>query len=176
MRVLSMFGPNLSRMGRRDPYYYGVRTLAEIESEMDKTAAELDATVKHFQSNGEGELIDWLQANQDDADAIVVNPAGLTNYGISLRDALYETGLDLAVIHLSNHLGREPWRRLDVFAEIAHIFMAGTQWQGYLFALQSLRNRYDARLASAGAVLPKPALGELPVVHGRRWADLEIAP
>lgn len=175
MRVLALLGPNLSRMGRRDPHHYGRYTLATVRAAMDDRAMRLAATVRHYQGNGEGEAIDWLQRHQDDADAVVANPASLSTYSVALRDALYESGLDLAIVHLSNLLAREEWRRADIFGEIAHVYLAGTQSEGFVYALDSLANRYEAR--RSGQATTRPVLSrELPVIHHRRWADLDIAP
>lgn len=137
----------MNRLGLRKPEVYGTCTLAEIQDGMDKKAEELGCTVVHFQSNSEGTLIDWLQEYQDGADAIICNPAGLTNYGLSLRDALAEAERDLAITHLSNVHAREQWRRHDVFAEVANIYMAGLGWYVYLFAIEALYQRHVERSA-----------------------------
>ena len=97
------------------------------------------------QSNSEGALIDWLQERQDEADAIICNPAGITNYGLSLRDALAEAERDVAITHLSNIHRREEWRRHDVFAEVADSYLAGLGWRVYLFAIEALYQRYVVR-------------------------------
>lgn len=115
---------------------------------MDRRAEELGTSLSHFQSNSEGALIDWLQERQDDADAIVCNPAGLTNYGLSLRDALDETELDLAIVHISNVQAREQWRRRDVFGEIATLYVAGLGWRGYIAALEALHEGFTERTAA----------------------------
>src|SRR3712207_1782242 len=113
LQILVLQGPNLSRLGIRKPEIYGTRTLSEIQNAMDRRAKDLGCSLDHFQSNSEGALIDWLQERQDAADAIICNPAGLTNYGLSLRDALVEAERDLAIVHLSNVHAREQWRRHD---------------------------------------------------------------
>ena len=89
-----------------------------------KRQASWDATSFIF-SPTQRALIDRLQDLQDESDAIICNPAGLTNYGLSLRDALAETERDLAITHLTNIHAREEWRRHDVFAEVADIYLAG---------------------------------------------------
>jgi 3-dehydroquinate dehydratase-2 len=147
LRIIALQGPNLNRLGLRKPEIYGRRTLAEIQDEMDRKAGELGCTLLHFQSNSEGSLIDWLQEHQDETDAIICNPAGLTNYGLSLRDALAEAERDLAITHLSNVHAREQWRRHDVFAEVANIYLAGLGWRVYLFAIEALHKRYSERNA-----------------------------
>jgi 3-dehydroquinate dehydratase II len=161
LRVIVLQGPNLNRLGLRKPEIYGTRTLADIQDEMDKKADELGCTLLHFQSNSEGALIDWLQEHQDEVDAIVCNPAGLTNYGLSLRDALAETERELAIIHLSNVHAREEWRRHDVFAEVASVYLAGLGWRGYLVGLDTLHQRYVERTADTEARNPESQEGRI---------------
>jgi 3-dehydroquinate dehydratase-2 len=159
MRILVLQGPNLNRLGLRKPEIYGTHTLPEIQDAMDRRAKNLGCRLEHFQSNTEGVLIDWLQEHQDSADAIICNPAGLTNYGLSLRDALAETERDVAITHLSNIHRREEWRRHDVFAEVADIYLAGLGWRVYLFALEALHQRHAERGA---ATKSSAATGERP--------------
>lgn len=149
MYIAVLQGPNLTRLGLRKPEIYGRRTLAEITDEMDKRAAELGVRLEHFQSNSEGALIDWLQERQDDVDALICNPAGLTNYGLSLRDALTETEKDLAIVHLSNVHAREEWRRHDVFAEVTNLYIVGLGWRGYVIAVEALHERHLERTRPA---------------------------
>lgn len=145
MQIIVLQGPNLNRLGLRKPEVYGTKTLAEVQKEMDRKADELGCSLEHFQSNSEGALIDWLQQHQDETDAIICNPAGLTNYGLSLRDALAETEREVAITHLSNIHRREEWRRHDVFAEVADIYLAGLGWRVYLAAIAALHERHSER-------------------------------
>lgn len=138
--VLVMQGPNMNRLGKRKPEIYGRTTLTEVEADVAQRAQELGLTVDQFQANSEGALIDWLQERQEDADAIICNPAGLTNYGLAFRDALAESGLPVAIVHVTNLLAREQWRRDDVFADMATMFIAGMGWRGYRYALQALHD------------------------------------
>jgi 3-dehydroquinate dehydratase-2 len=148
LQIIVLQGPNLNRLGLCKPEIYGKRTLAEVQDEMEEKASELRCTLIHLQSNSEGALIDWLQERQDEADAIICNPAGITNYGLSLRDALAEAERDVAITHLSNIHRREEWRRHDVFAEVADIYLAGLGWRVYLFAIEALYQRYVERSAA----------------------------
>lgn len=136
--VLVLQGPNMNRLGKRRPELYGRITLGDVEEALERRAGELGGRISHFQSNHEGGLIDWLYEHSEDSTAIVCNPAGLTNYGLSLRDALAETELPLAIVHMTNVHAREHWRRDDVFAEIASVYIAGAGWRGYLHALEAL--------------------------------------
>jgi 3-dehydroquinate dehydratase II len=158
MQILVLQGPNLTRLGVRKPEIYGTHTLEQIQEAMDRRAENLGCTLEHFQSNHEGGLIDWLQERQDGCDAIICNPAGLTNYGLSLRDALVETERDLAIVHLSNVHAREQWRRNDVFAEVTNLYIAGLGWRGYVAAVDALHDRYFERTKAADEL----QMGSLP--------------
>ena len=138
MRIAILQGPNLNRLGTRKPEVYGLVTLPDIVADLDTLAGEIDVELVHFQSNCEGAMIDWLQSMEGSIDGVVCNPAGLTNYGLALRDALNECGVPVAIVHLSNVHAREEWRRHDVFAEIATVYFAGAGWRGYRHALQAL--------------------------------------
>jgi len=143
MKIIAIQGPNMNRLGVREPERYGTRTLAEVQASMDEKAAELGASVEHFQSNSEGALIDWVQERQDAADGVICNPAGLTNYGLSLRDALKETLLPVAIVHVTTLFNREPWRLDDKFGEVASSgYICGIGWHGYLTAVEALVRRH----------------------------------
>ena len=138
MRILLVNGPNINMLGRRDPTLYGTTTLAEIEAAATARAAELNAEVACFQSNHEGAIIDFLQANAAEADGIILNGGALSHYGLSLRDALVDTGLPVVEVHLSNIHARERWRSRSVTAEVARGSIAGLGWRGYLYAVDYL--------------------------------------
>ena len=138
MRILVVNGPNLNRLGKRDPTQYGTTTLADIESAVTTRASEVGADVSFFQSNHEGAIIDFLQAESESADGIVINPGALTHYGLSLRDALADTALPIIEVHLSNIHAREQFRSVSVIAPIAKGQIAGQGWKGYLSALDLL--------------------------------------
>ena len=144
MRVLLINGPNLNRLGRRDPDLYGHKTLADIEKMFSSRAAELGADVVTFQSNGEGDLIDFIQGAAEEADGIVINPGALTHYGYSLRDALTDTSLPVVEVHLSNVHARENFRRRSVISPITRGQVVGLGAIGYVHALE-----YLVRQASA---------------------------
>ena len=145
LKLLALQGPNLDRLGRRDPTTYGSLTLARVQEAMTEHAAKRGAEIDHVQSNWEGALLDWLHERQDAADAIIVNPAGLTAVGHPLRDALCDAALPLAVVHISNlHARPAPWRRDDIFAPIASVYIAGAGWMGYLWAIDGLLDRIGA--------------------------------
>lgn len=145
-KVLVLQGPNMNRLGSSRPSrYYGVRTLEEIHRELTRLADSHGVELETFQSNHEGFLIDWLQERQDSADALIVNPAGLTFYGDSLRQAIIETALPVGLVHMSQMWARHDvpleFRRTDLFADIATIYTSGLGWRGYGVVLQALLDR-----------------------------------
>lgn len=125
-------------LGQRERAIYGDKTLAEIDSLMKKRAEELGVEVLTLQSNSEGALIDFIQAEAPQADAIIINPGALTHYGLSLRDALADSALPLIEVHLSNIYAREEWRQRSVIAPIAKGQISGLGWRGYIAALEIL--------------------------------------
>ncbi|OGN92213.1 MAG: type II 3-dehydroquinate dehydratase [Chloroflexi bacterium RBG_13_50_10] len=138
MKVLLINGPNLNLLGKRDKSIYGDKTLSEIESILKKEAKSLGAEVVSFQSNSEGALIDFIQKNSPRAGGIIINPGALTHYGLSLRDALADSGLPVIEVHLSNIYAREKWRAKSVIAPVAKAQISGSGWQGYVEALKIL--------------------------------------
>lgn len=134
-------GPNLNRLGRRDPVRYGTHTLHDIEQDVLKTARELDVEVRQFQSNHEGFLIDWLQDNGDDLDGLILNAAALTRYGRSLMNAVQDANLPLAVVHISQVFKHAGEQHNDLFAPLADFYLVGLGWTAYSTALRRLVDR-----------------------------------
>ncbi len=125
-------------LGKREASYYGVKTLQEIEELIRKKAQDLGADLDFFQSNHEGAIVDYLQAEASDASGVVINAGALTHYGLALRDALVDSRLPFVEVHISNIHAREEFRRRSVLAPIAVGQIAGLGWQGYGFALEFL--------------------------------------
>jgi len=138
MKILVINGPNLNMLGKRNKAYYGDKTLPQIDALLKKEAKSLGADVVSFQSNSEGELIDFIQKNSSQATGIIINPGALTHYGLSLRDALVDSGLPVVEVHLSNIYAREAWRAKSVMAPIARGQISGFGWRSYIAALQIL--------------------------------------
>lgn len=138
MRILLIHGPNLNLLGKRDRAIYGDKTLVEIESLVRERAQEVGVDVLTFQSNSEGALIDFIQAESPEASGVIINPGALTHYGLSLSDALADSALPVIEVHLSNIYAREEWRRKSVVAPIALAQICGRGWQGYIDAVEIL--------------------------------------
>jgi 3-dehydroquinate dehydratase-2 len=138
MKILVLHGPNLNALGRRQPEIYGHTTLAQIDDALRERAATAGATLLAFQSNHEGALIDFLQAEGWDASGVIINPGALTHYGLALRDALASLAAPIVEVHLSNVYKREPFRHTSVVAPVATGQIAGLGWRGYLLALEWL--------------------------------------
>jgi 3-dehydroquinate dehydratase-2 len=138
MRILLINGPNLNTLGQREPEIYGGVTLPEIEGRTQEKAQALGAELHTFQSNREGAIIDFIQAEAAGADGIIINPGALSHYSLALRDALAASSLPVIEVHISNIYGREKFRRRSVTADVCRGLIAGLGWRGYLAALDAL--------------------------------------
>jgi 3-dehydroquinate dehydratase II len=138
-RVLVISGPNLDRLGRRQPEIYGTTALEEIHRELERRAKSLGAAVDCRQSNHEGDLIDWIGEAADARYAgILLNPGALTHTSYALYDALMGAGLPAIEVHLSNPEARERFRRRSRIAPACVGRVAGFGAQSYLLALSGL--------------------------------------
>ena len=138
MRILVLHGPNLNLFGRREPHIYGTMTLAEINRRLQTLATELKAELVIVQSNHEGALVDALQQHMDAAAGAVINPAGLTQYGVSLHDAIKAMPFPVIEVHVSNIAAREPWRHHSIISPAATGTIQGLGWLSYACALRAL--------------------------------------
>ena len=138
MNILLLNGPNLNLLGEREPEIYGTTTLAELEQMVQARAQALGHTVRAFQSNPEGALIDQLHQSRHWADGVIFNPGAFTHYSYALRDAVAATKLRVVEVHLSDITRREPWRRVSVLEEVCAHRVLGKGVAGYVEALEWL--------------------------------------
>ena len=142
-RILIINGPNLNNLGKRDAGHYGSITLADIEERVAARAEELGVEVAFFQSNHEGAIVDWIQAETDNAGGIIINAGALTQVGYSILDSVLDSKLPVVEVHISNIHAREEFRRHSVIAPYAMGQIAGLGWRGYVFALESLAAHFE---------------------------------
>jgi 3-dehydroquinate dehydratase-2 len=138
MKILVLHGPNLNLFGRREPHIYGTTTLAQINARLEALALELGVTLGVMQSNHEGALIDFLHQNIDTAQGALVNPAGLTQHGVPLHDAIKAMPFPTLEVHMSNIAAREPWRAHSIISPAVRGTIQGLGPVSYLAALRGL--------------------------------------
>ncbi len=138
--LLLISGPNLNMLGKREPEIYGRATLAEIVKAVTDEAKGLDISIKPFQSNHEGAIIDFIQAEYEAAAGIIINPGALTHYAYALRDCLAAVGIPVVEVHLSNIQKREEWRKKSVLGEVCSGVISGLGVQGYLLAVDYFKD------------------------------------
>jgi 3-dehydroquinate dehydratase-2 len=138
MKILVLHGPNLNLFGRREPHIYGTTTLAEINASLQSLAKELDVALEIFQSNHEGALVDKFHDNIDSAQGALVNPAGLTQHGVSLHDAIKAMPFPVLEIHMSNIAAREAWRAHSIISPAVKATVQGLGWRSYTAGLRAL--------------------------------------
>ena len=136
MKILVLHGPNLNLFGRREPHIYGSMTLAEINQKLEALARELKTDLIVFQSNHEGALVDKLQSHMDDVQGAILNPAGLTQYSVSLHDCIKAMPFPVIEVHLSNLHTREEWRHHSIISSAVKGTVQGFGWRSYLAALR----------------------------------------
>ncbi len=136
--ILLVNGPNLNLLGEREPEVYGRTTLREIEEMVRHAAAGWKVEVLAFQSNHEGEILDFIQEHRKRARGIIVNPGALTHTSVALHDCLKAVDLPAVEVHLSNVHSREEFRRTSVVAPACSGQISGLGPRGYLLAAEWL--------------------------------------
>lgn len=140
-KVLVLNGPNLSRLGSREPDVYGSTSYPELVDQVSSLGVELGFEVDVRATNDEAELIGWIHEAVDTKSAVVLNPAAFTHYSYALRDAcamVTKAGLSLIEVHISNPHAREEFRHNSVISAVATGVIAGFGVNSYLLALRQL--------------------------------------
>jgi 3-dehydroquinate dehydratase-2 len=138
MKILVLHGPNLNLFGRREPHIYGTVTLAQINDKLQALAQELGVSVETFQSNHEGALVDRLHAQIDEVQGALLNPAGLTQHGVSLHDAIKAMPFPVLEIHMTNIAAREAWRGHSIISPAVKATVQGLGWRSYTLGFRAL--------------------------------------
>lgn len=145
--ILVLNGPTLNLLGVREPAIYGRDTLADIEEACLERASVLGLALDFRQSNHEGQLVEWIQEARENADGIIINPAGYTTTSVALLDALKASELPVIEVHLSNIHRREAFRHNSLVSQAATGVICGLGAQGYLLALEAIARLLDTPTA-----------------------------
>ena len=135
--ILVLHGPNLNLLGTREQHVYGHTSLVEINRQLQQEAARLGHTIDCRQSNHEGELVDWIQQRELQADILLLNPAAYTHTSIAIRDAILAVNIPVIEVHLSHIYRRESFRHQSYITDIAVGQVAGFGPRSYVLALQA---------------------------------------
>jgi 3-dehydroquinate dehydratase II len=138
VKIAVIHGPNLRLLGRREPEVYGSHTLVDVNRVLSDLADELDVDLETFQSNHEGELVDYVDDASARVDGFLINPGAYTHTSIALRDALVGVDRPFVEVHLSNTAGRERFRRHSYLSGVASGVVYGFGVQSYLLGLRGL--------------------------------------
>ncbi|MDY6065667.1 MAG: type II 3-dehydroquinate dehydratase [Finegoldia sp.] len=142
MKIFIINGPNLNMLGIREPDIYGKKDLGSIESMIKLKAAKEDVEVEFYQSNHEGDLVDFIQKAYGRADGIIINPAAYTHTSLAILDALKAVDLPTVEVHLSDVDAREDFRKFSYVSLYAEKVIKGKGDQGYLEAFDYLVDKY----------------------------------
>jgi 3-dehydroquinate dehydratase-2 len=143
-RVEILHGVNLDTLGRRDPEIYGTLTLGELEVKIKRWARELDLEATFFQTNHEGEFVEYLHRLPELADAAIINAGAWTHYSWAIRDAVEVAAVPTVEVHISDVSSREDWRKVSVFEGLALDAISGEGAEGYRHALERVREELGA--------------------------------
>ena len=146
MRIAVLNGPNLNLLGTREPTLYGSTTLPEIEARLRDVARELGVEIECAQHNGEGALVDAIQALRGRADAAIINAGAYSHTSLAIRDAFAAVEVPFVEVHLTNIFAREPERRHSALAPGARAVLCGFGAAGYELALRGLAATLTSRV------------------------------
>ncbi|UFT97745.1 type II 3-dehydroquinate dehydratase [Radiobacillus kanasensis] len=137
-RLLVLNGPNLNRLGKREPDIYGSETITDVVKRVETIASPFHVEVRNFQSNHEGELIDQLHSLDDSFIGVVFNPGAYTHTSIALRDAISSISIPVIEVHISNVHQRETFRHTSLLAPVCLGQVVGLGVRGYELAARAL--------------------------------------
>lgn len=137
-KVLILNGPNLDKLGTREPDIYGTLTLADIESACQAKAAQHGMEIDFRQSNSETDLIEWLHEAANQKLPVIINPAAFTHYSVAIRDAAALLEAQLIEVHISNPIAREEFRHTSLISGLAKGTISGFGVNSYLLAMDAL--------------------------------------
>ena len=137
-KVMIINGPNLDKLGTREPEIYGTLTLADIESACQAKASQHDMEIDFRQSNSETDLIEWLHEAASQKLPVIINPAAFTHYSVAIRDAAALLEAQLIEVHISNPIAREEFRHTSLISGLAKGTISGFGVNSYLLALDAL--------------------------------------
>ncbi|WP_398483663.1 type II 3-dehydroquinate dehydratase [Tardiphaga sp.] len=136
-RVMILNGPNLNLLGVREPHIYGTTTLEQIRASCEAQAGRAGVKISFHQSNHEGALVDLIQSARQDADALIINPAGYSFTSIAILDALKALGKPIIELHISNIHARDKYHRHSVLSQAATAVICGLGPYGYVAAINA---------------------------------------
>ncbi|MGW5644161.1 type II 3-dehydroquinate dehydratase [Saccharopolyspora sp. NPDC003752] len=141
MKVLVLNGPNLGRLGKREPSVYGSTTYADLVGMCERAGAELGVEVEVRQTDHEGEMVQWLHEAADEQWPVVLNAGAWTHYSIAVRDAAAQLAADLIELHISNVHKREEFRHVSYLSAVSTAVIAGLGVEGYPLAIRWLADK-----------------------------------
>jgi len=137
-KILVLHGPNLNLLGTREPHIYGTMTLEQLNERLRTLAAKIQVQLIIVQSNHEGVLVDTFHKHRTEAAGAILNPAGLTQFSVSLHDCIKTMPFPVIEVHISNRHAREEWRGHSIISSAAKGTVEGLGWRSYTAALRTL--------------------------------------
>jgi 3-dehydroquinate dehydratase II len=135
MKLLVINGPNLNRLGKREPEIYGRRTLRELETSLTELGDRMGVEITWFQSNMEGQIVEAIQRAGEEAQGIILNAGAYTHTSVAIRDAVLCCGVPTVEVHLSNPMAREPFRHVSLLSDVCAGSISGFGEASYSMAL-----------------------------------------
>ena len=137
-KILVLHGPNLNLLGTREPHIYGTTTLEQLNERLRTLAAKVQVQLIIVQSNHEGVLVDTLHQHMREVAGAILNPGGLTQFGVSLHDCIKTMPFPVLEVHITNRHAREEWRGHSIISPAAKGTVEGLGWRSYTAALRTL--------------------------------------